>query len=91
MGLLAPSPGASTLVRLRGFAMILLIVLVLLAVGFALAKLIALPFGGVGTGGGLLLGVIVVAVILGVLAVVGRRRQRKAIEQRAAAGAQRAK
>jgi hypothetical protein len=89
MGLIAPAPGASMLARIRGFLLILAIVLVLLAVGFGLAKLLALPFGGVGTGGGLLLGVIVVAVILGVLALVGRRRQRRAIEQRAAAGAQR--
>jgi hypothetical protein len=89
MGLIAPAPGASMLARMRGFLLILAIVIVLLAVGFGLAKVIALPFGGVGTGAGLLLGVIVVAVLLGVLALVGRRRQRRALEQRAASTAQR--
>jgi hypothetical protein len=78
MGLLAPPPGSSILIRLRGFAIVLGIVIVLLALGFGLAKLIALPFGGVGTIGGLLLGIIVIVVIFGVLALLGRRRQAQA-------------
>jgi hypothetical protein len=53
-------------------------VLVLIAVGFGLAKLIALPFGGVGTIGGILLGLLIVAAALGLLALIGRRRQDKA-------------
>jgi hypothetical protein len=91
MGLIAPAPGSSPLVRVRGFLLILFIVLALLAVGFALAKLVAIPAGGIGTGGALLLGVVIVAVALGVLALVGRRRQRKALEQRANAAGQRAR
>jgi hypothetical protein len=78
MGLIAPPESAGRLVRLRGFALLLLVVFLLLAIGFGLAKLIALPFGGVGTIGGLLLGVVVVVVILGILTLVGRRRQAKA-------------
>ena len=39
--------------------------IVLLAIGFGLAKLVALPFGGVGTFGALLLGLLIVAAILG--------------------------
>ena len=35
--------------RIRGFVLLLVLVFALLAVGFGLAKLIALPFGGVGT------------------------------------------
>jgi hypothetical protein len=53
-------------------------VLVLVAIGFGLAKLIALPFGGVGTIGGILLGLLIVAAVLGVLALIGRRRQERA-------------
>ncbi|MEA2492926.1 MAG: hypothetical protein QOJ29_837, partial [Thermoleophilaceae bacterium] len=41
-------------------------------------KLIALPFGGVGVLGGILLGLVIVAAVLGVLALVGRRRQERA-------------
>jgi hypothetical protein len=78
MGLLAPPPGSSIFIRLRGFAIVLGIVILLLAIGFGLAKLIALPFGGVGTIGGLLLGLVVIVVIFAVLALLGRRRQARA-------------
>src|SRR3954466_13596027 len=44
MGLIAPPPGAGLVMRIRGIALLLLIVIVLLAVGFGLASLIALPF-----------------------------------------------
>ncbi|HEX8207893.1 MAG TPA: hypothetical protein VF587_17645 [Solirubrobacteraceae bacterium] len=85
MGLLAPPQGAPRSQKIRGFLLIIALVVVLLAVGFGLAKLIALPFGGVGTIGGLLLGIVVVIAILGVLALVGRRRQAKAQEKARAA------
>jgi hypothetical protein len=86
MGLLAPPAGASLAVRLRGIALIVAIIVVLIALGFGIAKLIALPFGGVGTASGLLLGLVVIAVALGVLALLGRRRQAKAIAARGAGG-----
>jgi hypothetical protein len=85
MGLLAPPPGAGFLVRARGVAIILALVVLLLLIGFGLAKLVALPFGGVGTAGGLLLGVLLITLILGVLALVGRRRQARARERAQAA------
>ena len=78
MSLIAPPPNSSVLMRVRGFAVLIVLVLVILAVGFGLANLIALPFGGVGTLGGILLGLLIVAAVLGVLALVGRRRQDKA-------------
>jgi hypothetical protein len=78
MGLIAPPPSASTLLRVRGFFILILLVVVLIAVGFGLAKLVALPFGGVGTLGGILLGFLIVAAALAVLALVGRRRQARA-------------
>ena len=55
----------------------------LLAVGFGLAKLVALPFGGVGTFGAVLLGLVIVMAVFAVLAVVGRRKQAKAKAARA--------
>src|SRR5436190_489015 len=78
MGVIAPPPNASLLTRARGIGALILLVIVLVAIGFGLAKLIALPFGGVGTFGGILLGLLIVAAVLGVLALVGRRRQEKA-------------
>jgi hypothetical protein len=77
MGLLAPAPGASPWVRVRGILILVAAVVLLLAVGYALVELIALPFGGVGTGAGILLGLLLVIAVLGVLLLVGRRRQRK--------------
>ena len=84
MGLVAPPPGSSVLLRLRGFALIFGIVVVLLALGLGLAELISLPFGGVSLLGGIFLGLVIVIAVLGVLALLGRRRQARA---RAAAAA----
>ena len=78
MGLLAPAPGSGAGARVRSILLLVLILVVLLAVGFGIAQLIALPFGGVGVAGGVLLGLVVVVVLLGVLTLVGRRRQAKA-------------
>jgi hypothetical protein len=78
MSLIAPPPNAGALARVRGFAVLIFLVLALVAIGFGLAKLIALPFGGVGVLGGILLGLLIVAAVLGGLALVGRRRQDRA-------------
>jgi hypothetical protein len=86
MGLIAPPPGSSSLMRARGILLVVLLVIVLLAIGFGLAKLIALPFGGVGTFGAILLGLLIIAAVLGVLTLLGRRRQARAAEARASAG-----
>ena len=63
---------------------LLALVLALLLVGFGLAQLIALPFGGVGVGPAIFYGFLIVVIALGVLAFIGRRRQ-KAARARAAA------
>jgi hypothetical protein len=86
MGLVSPPPGSSLFLRIRGFLLLTLIVFVLLAAGFGIVKLVALPFGGIGTLGAILLGVVVVLAVLGVLTLWGRRRQKRAVEERRAAG-----
>ena len=85
MGLLAPPQGASLWIRARGILLIILLVVGLLAVGLGVVELVALPFGGVSIAGGILLGLLLVLAVIGVLALVGRRRQAKALEQRRAA------
>src|SRR3954464_4605875 len=85
MGLISPTQDAPRWHRIRGFLLLLTIVFVLLAIGFGLAKLVALPFGGVGTLGALLVGFVIIAAVLGVLTLLGRRRE---AEARAAARAQ---
>jgi hypothetical protein len=85
MGMLAPPANAPWYSKARGFLIILLLVIVLLAVGFGIAKLITLPFGGAGTLVSLLLGIVVIAAILGILTLIGRRRQATAREKARAA------
>ena len=86
MGLLAPPPGAGFLVRARGILILLAAVILLIALGFGIVKLVALPFGGISTGGAILLGIVVIALVLGILALIGRRRQRRARAAAAAGG-----
>jgi hypothetical protein len=83
MGLIAPPPGAGVLTRVRGIAILVAAVLVLLALGFGLATLVALPFGGLGTLPTILVGLLIVVAVLGLLALFGRRRQAKAAAARA--------
>ncbi len=71
MGLVSPPPGASTALKARGMLILALIVLALVLIGFGLAKLVALPFGGVGVVGGLLLGLLIVVAVLG---LIGKKR-----------------
>src|SRR3954453_21007495 len=82
MGLVSPPPGSSRLARARGFLLLLLIVTGLLAIGFGLAELISLPFGGFSTFVAVTVGLAIVIVALGVLPLVGRRRQAKAADAR---------
>jgi hypothetical protein len=84
MGLVSPPPGSNLLLRVRGFLILMLIVFVLMAIGFGIVKLVALPFGGIGTLGAILLGVLLVIAVLGVLTLWGRRRQKRAVAARRA-------
>jgi len=86
MGLLIPPASAGIVARVRGIVLLIALVIVLLAVGFGLVKLIALPFGGVGTAPAIFFGFLLVVVVLGVLVLLGRRRQARAQAARAAGG-----
>jgi len=83
MGLVAPAPGASTWLRVRGILILLGIVVGLILLGFGIVKLVALPFGGIGNTA-FFWGFLLVCVALGVLVVLGRRKQKKALAARAA-------
>ena len=84
MGLVSPPPSAGRVARARGFLLLILIVTALLAIGFGIAELISLPFGGFSTFVALIVGVVIVIAALGALTLVGRRRQAKAKEARQA-------
>lgn len=85
-GVLAPPASAGMFARVRGFALIVLIVIALVAIGFGIVKLLSLPFGGVGNVTAAWAGILVVLVVLGVMALIGRRRQSRARAARAGGG-----
>jgi hypothetical protein len=84
MGLLIPPASAGIAARIRGILLLIALVIVLLAVGFGVVKLLALPFGGLGTGSALFFGFLLVVIVIAVLVVLGRRRQARARATRAA-------
>jgi hypothetical protein len=86
MGLVAPPPGTSIWIRIRGILLLLAAIVLLVLIGFGLVKLIALPFGGVSTASAVFLGILLIAAVIGVLALFGRRRQRRAQAKARAGG-----
>ena len=88
MGVIAPPKSAGLPRRIGGVLLVILAIILVIVVGWAIVKLIALPFGGIGNTAWFY-GFLLVVVVLGVLAFLGRRRQRaaraKAAEQRASA------
>jgi len=89
MGIVAPPPGASIFLRIRGILLIIFLVIALLALGWGIIQLVSLPFGGIDKGVSIFWGFLLVCVVLGVLFLFGRRRQKRArekqVEQRAQA------
>lgn len=83
MGLVAPPKSAGILARIRGIVIIILLVVAVLALGLGIVELVALPFGGISLDLAIFYGVLLVAIALGVLAFVGRRRQKRARAERA--------
>lgn len=84
MGLVAPPPGSSILLRARGVLIVIALVVGILALGLGIVELVALPFGGIEVGQGLVLGALLAAVVLGIFAFFGRRRQKRMQAERAA-------
>jgi hypothetical protein len=87
MGVIAPPASAGIARRVAGILLLLLAIAALILLGFGIVKLIALPFGGIGTAVSFFWGFVLVCVVLGVLVLLGRRRQKRA---RARAAEQRA-
>ena len=88
MGVVAPPASAGIPRRIGGVILLILAVVLAIVIGWAIVQLVALPFGGIGTGVSFFWGFLLVCIVLGVLIFVGRRRQgrarARAAEQRAA-------
>ena len=83
MGLIAPPASAGALARTRGIVLGILLVLLILAAGVGIVNLVALPAGGISLDLSIFYGFVLVAVVVGVLAYFGRRRQKRAQAKRA--------
>jgi hypothetical protein len=91
MGLVAPPSNAGGLARARGVLIIVALVLLILLIGFGIVNLIALPFGGISLDLSIFYGFVLVVIAIAVLAVFGRRRQKRALAQRAEQSAARSR
>jgi hypothetical protein len=83
MGLVAPPKSAGTLARVRGVLIIIALVVGILLLGFGIVSLVALAAGGLSLDLRIFWGFVLVVLAIGVLAFFGRRRQRKAVAERA--------
>ena len=88
MGIIAPPRSAGIARRIGGIVLLIAAVILVILLGWAIVQLVALPFGGIGTGVSFFWGFLLVCIVLGGLMVFGRRRQKRAraraAEQRAA-------
>lgn len=83
IGLVAPPASAGILARVRGIVIVILLIVAILGIGFGLVELVSLPFGGISLDLAIFYGIALVIVALGVMAYIGRRRQRAARAKRA--------
>ena len=90
MGLFAPPKSAGTLARIRGVVLIILLIIAVFAVAFGIVELISLA-AGMSTGVKIFWTFVVVVVGIGALAFFGRRKQKRALAERAEQMAARAR
>jgi hypothetical protein len=82
MGLVAPPASAGMLARIRGILLAIVLIVGVLAIGFGIVYGIGSAAGGISVQISIFYGFLLVAVALGVLAYVGRRRQKRARAER---------
>jgi membrane protein implicated in regulation of membrane protease activity len=83
LGLVAPPKSSGGLARAGGILIAVTLVVAILLLCFGIANLVALPFGGISLDLGIFYGFVLLLVAIAVLAVVGRRRQRRAQAEQA--------
>ena len=82
MGLVAPPSSAGVLARVRGILLAIVLIVAVLAIGFGIVYGIGTAAGGISVDISIFYGFLLVAVVLGVLAYYGRRRQKRARAER---------
>jgi hypothetical protein len=82
MGVIAPPASAGSLARIRGILLIVVALVLILALGVGIVKLVSFATGGISIDLAIFWGFLLVLVALGVLAFFGRRRQKRAQAER---------
>lgn len=77
LGLLVPPASAGIVARVRGVLLIIFLIVAVLALGFGIVYGIGQAAGGLSVDVSIFYGVLLVLVALGILAFLGRRRQRR--------------
>jgi hypothetical protein len=82
MGLVAPPSSAGVIARVRGILLAIVLIVAVLGIGFGIVYGIGTAAGGISPDISIFYGFLLVAVVLGVLAYYGRRRQKRARAER---------
>jgi len=83
LGLIAPPASAGILMRIRGILIAIVLVIAVLARGFGIVYGIGSAAGGIGVDTAIFFGFVLVLIAVGVMAFIGRRRQKRAKAARA--------
>jgi hypothetical protein len=83
MGLVAPPASAGGLARIRGVVLIIMFIILVLAVGFGIVYGVGNLVGSLSVDLSIFYGFVLVLIVLGVLVVLGRRKQKRAQAERA--------
>src|SRR5438270_13682486 len=83
LGLIAPPASAGVLARIRGIAIAVVLVVAILAIGFGIVYGIGSLAGGISVDLAIFYGILLVLIVLGVVAFLGRRRQKRVKAERA--------
>jgi hypothetical protein len=83
LGLIAPPASAGILMRIRGVVIVIVLVIAVLAIGFGIVYGIGSAAGGISVDIAIFYGFLLVLIAVGVMAVIGRRRQKRAKAARA--------
>ena len=83
LGLIAPPASAGILMRIRGVVIAIVLVIAVLALGFGIVYGIGSAAGGISVDTAIFFGFVLVLIAVGVMAFIGRRRQKRAKAARA--------
>ena len=82
IGLIAPPASAGLWARIRGILIVIVLIVAVLAIGFGIVYGLGSAAGGISVQLAIFYGILLVLIAVGVAAVIGRRRQKRAQAER---------